>query len=47
MFQIVLWNRIGISLGTRIHQDPDPDQFADDKPKYMEYQPIWALFQGF
>jgi hypothetical protein len=31
--------------------DPDPDlgphQFADDKPKSMEYEPIWALFQGF
>jgi hypothetical protein len=26
--------------------DPDPLQFADDKPKCMEYEPIWALFQG-
>jgi hypothetical protein len=24
--------------------DPDPHQFADDKPKY---EPILALFQGF
>jgi hypothetical protein len=23
----------------------DPDQFADDKPKCMEYEPILALFQ--
>jgi hypothetical protein len=27
--------------------DPDPHQFADDKPKWMEYEPILALFQGF
>ncbi len=27
--------------------DPDPHQFADDKPKYMEYKHIWALFHGF
>jgi hypothetical protein len=26
---------------------PDPHQFADDKPKYMEYEPIRTLFQGF
>jgi hypothetical protein len=25
----------------------DPDQFADGKPKCMEYEPICALFQGF
>jgi hypothetical protein len=24
----------------------DPDQFADVKPKCMEYEPILALFQG-
>ncbi len=40
------------------HPDPDPDQsdkldqevdthqFADDKPKRMEYEPTWANFQG-
>jgi hypothetical protein len=27
-------------------QDPVPHQFADDKPKCMEYEPILALFQG-
>jgi hypothetical protein len=27
--------------------DPDPHQFADDKPKCMEYEHISALFQGF
>ncbi len=27
--------------------DPDPLQFADDKPKCMDYEPILALFQGF
>jgi hypothetical protein len=27
--------------------EPDPHQFADDKPKCMEYEPILALFQGF
>jgi hypothetical protein len=27
--------------------NPDPHQFADDKPKCMEYKPIVALFQGF
>ncbi len=26
---------------------PDPDQFADDKSKYMKYERLWALFQGF
>ncbi len=26
--------------------DPDPHQFADDKLKSMEYEPICALFQG-
>ncbi len=25
----------------------DPDQFAGDKPKCMEYEPISALIQGF
>jgi hypothetical protein len=27
--------------------DPDLHQFADDKPKYMENEPIYAFFQGF
>ncbi len=27
--------------------DPDPHKFSDDKPKCVEYEPIWALFQGF
>jgi hypothetical protein len=27
--------------------DPDPHQFEDDKAKYMEYEPILALCQGF
>jgi hypothetical protein len=27
--------------------DPDPHQFADNKPKCMEYEPVLALFQGF
>jgi hypothetical protein len=27
--------------------DPDPHQFADFKPKCMEYGPILAYFQGF
>jgi hypothetical protein len=27
--------------------DPDPHQFADDKPKCMEFEPILALFHGF
>ncbi len=31
----------------RYNLNPDPHQFADDNPKCMEYEPIWALFQGF
>jgi hypothetical protein len=27
--------------------DLDPHQFADNKPKCMEYEPVLALFQGF
>jgi hypothetical protein len=26
---------------------PDPHQFADDKPKCVEYEPILAIFQRF
>ncbi len=33
----------------KLDLEPDPDQlqFADAKPKYMDYEPILALFQGF
>jgi hypothetical protein len=27
--------------------DQDPHQFADDKPKCMEYEPILSTFLGF
>ncbi len=27
--------------------DPDPHQFADVKPKCMEYEPILSLSRGF
>jgi hypothetical protein len=27
--------------------DPNPHQFADDGPKFIKYEPILALFQGF
>jgi hypothetical protein len=30
----------------RLHPEPDPHQFEDDKPKCMEYKPILALFKG-
>ncbi len=30
-----------------IDADPDQHQFENDKPKCMEYEPIWILFQGF
>ncbi len=30
-----------------LHLHPDPLQFADDKPKCMDYEPILSLFQGF
>ncbi len=26
--------------------DPDPHKFADDKPKWMEYECIWTFFSG-
>jgi hypothetical protein len=45
--------KIRIRIPIRIHikvikkLDPNPHHFADDKPKRMEYEPIWALFQGF
>jgi hypothetical protein len=34
-------------LDTDPDTDPDLYQFADVKPKYMEYESILALFQGF
>jgi hypothetical protein len=38
-------------LDLTFHSDADPDlhphQFADDKPKNMEYELILAFFQGF
>jgi hypothetical protein len=30
-----------------VDPNPDPHQFADDKPNCMENEPISALFQGF
>ncbi len=30
-----------------LYPEPDPHQWADDKPKCKEYEPILALFQGF
>jgi hypothetical protein len=36
--KVISWIRYG---------DPNPHQFTDDKPKRMDYEPIWALFQGF
>ncbi len=41
----VFWIRIRDKLAPE--PDPDPHHFADDKPKFTEYEPIWALFQGF
>jgi hypothetical protein len=31
----------------KLDPDTDPHQFADVKPKCMEYEPVLALFQGF
>jgi hypothetical protein len=30
-----------------LEPEQDPHQFAHEKPKCMEYEPILALFQGF
>jgi hypothetical protein len=30
----------------KLDPEPDPHQFADNKPKCMEYEPICALFKG-
>ena len=39
--------KILIRIRIKIYKlDPDPHQFADIKPKCMEYEPILALFQG-
>jgi hypothetical protein len=35
--QVVTWIRISNKCDTL---DPDPHQFADDKPKCKEYEPI-------
>ncbi len=41
-------DQIKIRIWIEIYKlDPDPDQFADAKPKCMKYEPILALFQGF
>jgi hypothetical protein len=32
-------------LSDKLDPDPDPHQFADDKPKCMEYEPISSLFK--
>jgi hypothetical protein len=51
-FGAVLWiRRIQIHMDPHhfgnLDPHPDPHQFADDKPKRMEYVAIWALFHGF
>jgi hypothetical protein len=41
-------HQIKIRIRIKIYKlYPDPHQFADVKPKFMEYEPILALFQGF
>jgi hypothetical protein len=41
-------HQIKIRIRIKIYKlDPDPHQFADVKPKCMEYEPVLALFQGF
>jgi hypothetical protein len=40
-------HQIKIRIRIKIFKlDPEPHQFADVKPKCMEYEPILALFQG-
>jgi hypothetical protein len=45
-FGMVTWIRIRTNKNPDPHQsdklepDPDPHQFADDKPKCMEYEPV-------
>jgi hypothetical protein len=40
-------HQIKIRIRIKIYKlDPDPHQFADAKPKCMEYEPILAPFQG-
>ncbi len=46
---LVFWIRIWIRIkNPDPHQcdklDPDSHKFTDDMPKFMEYEPIWALF---
>ncbi len=43
----MLWIRIRKDPHHFGNLDPEPDQFADVKPKCMEYEPILAFFQGF
>jgi hypothetical protein len=46
--QIKIRIHIRIWIRIKIYKlDPDPDQFADVKPKCIEYAPILALFQEF
>jgi hypothetical protein len=49
--QIKIRIRIHIRIRIKIYKldpepDPDPHQFADVKPKCMEYESILALFKG-
>jgi hypothetical protein len=37
----------GPHQSNKLDPDLDPHQFADDKPKSMEYETFWALLQGF
>ncbi len=38
--------RIRIKI-CKLDPEPDPHQFSDVKPKCMEFEPIFALLQGF
>jgi hypothetical protein len=43
-------HQIKIRIRIKIYKldpEPDPHLFADVKAKYMEYEPILAIFQGF
>jgi hypothetical protein len=47
---LVFWIRIHIKKNPdpyrsdKLNPEPEPHQFADDKPNCMEYEPILALF---
>jgi hypothetical protein len=45
-YQIKIRIRIRFKI-YKLDSEPDPHQFADVKPKCMEYEPILVLFQGF